>query len=556
MAGRKKLDPVEVGRVSEIGPMPVEAMIQRSLQPVVWSSDENKYVKRDKADVATSGTTHSNALSYEDEFTAFYTDPTLLGSGVSIMMPPFNMQQLEELAQNNNALMPCIDSMIANIDGTGHIIKPIDNTDPNKRQETSIGSLNDFFNEVYPGMSFIGLRKLIRRDLETVGNAFIEVLRTMDGKIAFMRHIEAKTMRIVRLDNAVLVAKEVMRNGKLVKININVRERRFVQRVNLKLQYFKEYQASREVSKTTGAWETAQSPVAVTDRGTEVVHFIKMKDPGTPYGVPLWVPQIPSVLGSRKAEEYNLNFFDSGGIPPVLFIVSGGVMAEKAKEYLNRLMSSSGSLRSRGAVLEAYATDGSLEQANNVKVTVERFGHERQSDSLFENYDKRSANRVRMAWRLPSLLIGDVTQYTYAAAYASYSVAEAQIFSLERKDFDEFVNTRLLPELDPKREFVFKSNPLMVKDSPLQMEAMTLAAAAAVIDGDELVTNLNRIAGTEMHYSDNSTLPVGPITSRVIPGQSADGSSTVDQGHSGRGSTPHVAPRGSKKSVELEEEPT
>src|SRR5690606_20257571 len=104
-------------------------------------------------------------------------------------------------------------------------------------------------------------------------------------------------------------------------------------------------------------------------------------------------------------------------------------------------------------VIETISTGGSLENASQVRVTVERFGAERQSDSMFEKYDERCEKRVRRAWRLPPLFVGASDDYNYASAFASYMHAEAQIFAPERAEFDEIINRTIMRELDPSGEF-------------------------------------------------------------------------------------------------------
>lgn len=449
----------------------------------------------------------SNVLTIEDDFARFYGGQP--SEGPTLIRPPYNPRQLEIMVQTNNALEPCISAMVQNIDGTGAVIETADETDQEEDKDPARDRLEQFFEEVYPGVSMTTLRRLVRRDLEATGNGYIEALRNVGGELTFLRHMQASTCRIVFLDEPVFVTRKIMRGGSEVEIGMWVRERRFAQVVGSKLVYFKEFGASRRLSKSTGRWLAPDAEVSPSDLATEVIHLTVNRDSGSPYGVPRWEGQIPSVLGSRKAEEHNLEFFDAGGIPPALVIVSGGSMAEGAAQALTDLFSGRAKDRHRAAVLEVFASGGSLDKEGQVKVTVERFGSERQADSMFENYDERCELRIRKAFRLPGIFVGKSQDYSFATAFASYTVAEAQVFLPEREEFDEVVNGLIMPEIDPSRQYVYRSLPLAVQDAAMQLAAVKDVAAAGAIESEELVKAVNEITNLSLTPSET---PVDTIS--------------------------------------------
>lgn len=252
--------------------------------------------------------------------------------------------------------------------------------------------------------------------------------------------------------------------------------------------------------------------------GTEVIHFRVLPDVTTPYGVPRWINQIPSVLGSRKAEELNLEYFNHGGLPPVMIFLQGGQLSPAAKAELNKYLSGEAKTKMRGVVADVYATGGDLTSNSQVKVSVERFGGDRLNDSMFEGYDERCAGRVRSAFRLPPLFTGDTQDYTFATAYASYVVAEAQVFKPERELFDEVINNTIMRELAP--DYVYRSLPLTVHDVAVQLQAMTLAKD--VSDRKTFVDELNEIAGLNLTFQDPLTDPMNPLAGMMgggMPGE-------------------------------------
>lgn len=458
----------------------------------------------------------STAREYEDEFKGKYGMGMLYDS-VNIIEPPYNMLRLQYLAEENNALAPCIDAMVTNIDGTGYVIEPEDEGSDSETEgdevdeviDTKIKNAEDFFAEPWMGQSFITLRKKLRRDLETMGNAYLEVIRSLAGEIVFIRHIDAKTMRIVALDQEVVVKKKFRRGGREIELKVGVRERRFVQSMNSKRIFFREFNSSRNLDRSNGRWELKGETLSAQKRANEMIHFTVNKDQETPYGVPRYTSQIPSVLGSRKAEEFNLTFFDSGGVPPMLILVQGGEMAPAAKKALQNSIKAGNKSKHEPVVIEAHNSSGSIDGANTVRVTVERFGAERQQDSMFEKYDEKCEQRIRRAFRLPPIMVGKSEDYSFATAFASYTVAEAQVFAPEREEFDEIINLSLMKEMFPG--YKLRSLPLTVKNVDNQLKAIEIASNKGAIDKEQTVKALNEITNLELVVSKEPDVPPGMV---------------------------------------------
>lgn len=463
-----------------------------------------------------------NALEWEDDFKGVYGIGKLL-SGAAIIEPPYNLVQLEALADRNNALRPCIDAMITNVDGSGWVIEPEDKSSERDEEtgefkDPQVKTLVDFFREPWPGMSFTTIRKKLRRDLERTGNGYLEIVRNVGGDIVFVRHIESKTMRMIALDTGFYVRKRVTRNGVEAEVLVHMRYRRYVQKINTTYMYFKQFGAEREVNRSTGNWGpennvstvldsgVVQAAIDPKDRGTEILHFMVDKDVNTPYGVPRWISQIPSILGSRKAEEYNLSYFDAGGVPPVLITVSGGSLAEKARDAIDAYMSANPKTKNRACVIEVMGgAGGSITDSQKVDIKVEKFGDVQAKDSMFEKYDENCERRVRKAFRLPPLFVGMASDYTYASAYASYLVAEAQVFKPEREEFDELITLNLCRALVGEG-FKFRSLPMTVVDVAAQYAALVQAKTFGAITAGEFVKALNEMLSLNVKVDPNADL--------------------------------------------------
>lgn len=499
------------------------------------------------------GAVSSNALEWEDEFKGAYGLGNAL-PGSQIIQPPYNLRHLESLVDRNNALGPCIAAMITNIDGTGWTIEPKDKDKPengkngekNKKNkkpipekkfdsgfdqpqqtQTSPGTktgeneeepvdpkieaLSEFFNEPWPGISFTTMRKTLRRDVKRTGNAYLEILRNVAGEIVFARVVDSKTMRLVSLDAGYYVEKKIMRGGVETSVTVHVRRRRYVQKINTKYIYFKEFGAEKDVNRDLGSWiEPTDTTTPPTQRATEIIHFIDQKDVTTPYGVPQWIAQIPSIIGSRKAEEYNLSFFDAGGVPPVLIAVSGGTLASKTREALDAYMSANPKTKTRAVVLEVTNTTGAITDKNGssgTKIQVEKFGDSQQKDAMFENYDANCEKRVRRAFRLPPLFVGLAEDHNYATAYASYLVAEAQVFKPERDQFDEVITLLLLRAMGGD-EYVFRSKGMSITDVAVQYEAVQAAFVAQTITAAQYIEAVNELLSLDLEMKADADMIV------------------------------------------------
>jgi PBSX family phage portal protein len=457
----------------------------------------NAYVVERSLKADSEQVVSSVPLQVEDVYVDMYY--TASNTSGRLIMPPFNPITLKNMVMRNNVLLQCVEAMEVNVAGTGWEIRPIPGKSTEDKAELQM--LKDFFGEPYPGMSWTTLRRQVRIDLESTGNAYVEVLRTADNQIAFLRYLDASLMRMVRLDAPVPVQKTVIRGGKEVTLTLNVRERKFAQMVGMKLQYYREYGCSRMVNRKTGEWVKKGEKLKADEVSTEVIHLTVKKDAQTPYGLPRWINNTPSVLGSRKAEEFNLGYFDAGGLPPAVVFLKGGAMAADVADTLRGYLSGKISDKQRAVIIETYSNAGSLDSNTRVDVSVERFGWESTQDAMFQNYDKAAEEHVRTSFRLPPLFIGKSQDLNFASAYASYLVAEAQIFGPERVEEDEVFNQLLRKEFKVKN-YELHSLPLNVKDVAIQLKAIDLIRDR--VKPDNMVKTVNDVVGLNLEFDEET----------------------------------------------------
>lgn len=489
-------------------------------------------------DIATGGEVAATLLDSEDQF---FRDYLRIGGGPSIIAPPIAPDRLERLVAENNALEPCIAAMVTNISCTGYALQHRDDTesDLTEDQKQERDYLLEFLAEVYPRQSFTTVRKKLRRDLHTTGNSYMVIERNALGELAFIRRAPSKSMRLIKLDNPTTVTVTMRRGGQDVQIQTERAERRYVQKIGTKLVYYKEYGASRDLHRTTGEW-AAPGSLPANQRAHEIIHDKDLEDVGSPYGMPRWITQLPSVLGSRMAEEHNLAFFHSGGVPPVIVFISGGIVSEQVAKALNNYLSGSSKDKQRSVAVEVPSS-GDLNNEKAASVQVEKFGAQDQ-DSTFEGYDEKNEKRIRRAFRLPGIFLGMADSYNFASAHASYVVAEAQVFAPERDEEDERLNMTIMREIDPQRNWEIVSNPLSVQDVNLQLRGLQMLATVQGVGVADLVKEISRVSGVEIYVSDEHEQDIIGTTGTADAGAGGGTGANPSNGPQGGAAEPAPAP--------------
>lgn len=439
--------------------------------------------------------------SAEDEFAELYIEG-------NVIEPQYDKKAMRELVDNNNTLKQAIAAYVVNIEETGSAVVPVDGEEVIiKDVPEDLQRIRDLFEEPWPLTTFLEVRKALREDIESVGEGYLEIIRSSTGELQGFKHVDSTTMRIVKLHPRRLVARKVKRNGKVTTVTVYDRPRTYVQVVNNEKNYFVEYGAGVDVNRRTGE-VVPPGELSEDERGGEVLRFYTSKDINNPYGVPRWINQIPSVVGSRKAEELNLEYFNSGGVPPLLIFLVGGLISKEQESKLNSLLNKQAKHKLKAAVVNVNSAAGSVDESTkNVGIKVERFGSETQNDSLFEKYIEKCSTRTRSSLRIPPLFFGLAEDYSFASVFASYVVAEAQVFAPERKELDDKLTLTIIRELDPDCKYRLKSNPLSVSDATLQLSA--IMGLDRGVSTKETIRLINEITGLNIQYSEEHDLEPG-----------------------------------------------
>jgi PBSX family phage portal protein len=393
-------------------------------------------------------------------------DPFSGNYGDNIIEPPYNLFFLSTLPEQSNILAQCVEAMETNIDGFGFTLEPAEGIEPDENGEYPAHAVEerkkilDFFAFCNPDVPYNHLCRRMRRDRETTGNGYWEILRNGKGEISGIEYIESYTMRITRMDREFteypasgFAADEKNRPDVFKK-----RFRRYVQIRDSVKVFFKELGDPRLIDAETGQVIVQDETGGFADgreykTATEVLHF-PIYNATSPYGIPRWIGALLSILGSRQAEEVNAEYFENNTVPPLALLTTGKIGDRTVKRIESYIAENLKGRNSWGKILIVEAAPSGVQAPGmpmaRPEIHFEHLADAQIKDGLFGEYDRANRDKVRSAFRLPPLYIGQSDDYTRATAKESKLVAEEQIFGPERDYMDFLLNNKILPALGVK----------------------------------------------------------------------------------------------------------
>lgn len=421
-----------------------------------------------KSAAGDGGGAESKALSQD----AFHN---LAASG-RIIDPPFDLFTLSTLIEQNSELGPCIEAMEINIEGYGHTLSSrvdVDAKDVPDDLKLAVRSekvrLDNFFTYASMDDSFIMLRRKLRKDIEATGNAYLEVLRSANGKIQGFCHIPSYQMRLGKMDDELVDTKATIHqlmpdnSVELKEVPVPRRFRTYCQGKivssataggkdarSRSARWFKAFGDPRALDCETGKFG---SDVPPERRATEVVHF-RLYSTRSPYGLPRYIGNLLAIFGDRAAEQINYHTFKNNNIPSMAILVSDGQLTTESIKRIEDLAASQiqGSDNySKFVIIEAETLgeeDGETTGAGgHPKIAIEKLQDQQHKDALFTTYSEKAQERIRRSWRLPPILVGKSEDYTRSTADTSRRLADEQVFAPERNEFDSWINRILFPAM-------------------------------------------------------------------------------------------------------------
>lgn len=468
---------------------------------VIGEDFETRFATRVSKELTATDPQPSNVELQVDESAVF--------SRAAAIEPPYDPERLLIEFENSNALRQNVDAYSQNVDGFGYRFEPtldldaddvdsvisnalvIDkfeqsqremaefdwNYEPTpeeietmkkmirRRMELEKGKLDLFFAFSVSDRSFTELRKNSRMESEIIGHGFWEIRRNLGGRLAAFGYVPSYTVRAVDLGSDDVIEREVpikvspIRWGTRRELH---RAARWVQIVpGEQPLYFKEFGDPRIISARTGQVHKSVDDMREKEGddarpATELAQPFRVHSPRSGhYGVPRWIGNLKSVLGSKKAEMVNLLYFNNKSVPPLAVLVSGGSLSESAvdriKDYVENELKGDESNFHKILVIEASPASAPMEfdtlNSGKVRIEIVPLTSAIHNDALFMKYISVGRDMIGESMRNPKIVRGSTDQVNRATAQAALEFAEAQVYQPERAGFDWWINRFVMPEL-------------------------------------------------------------------------------------------------------------
>lgn len=350
-----------------------------------------------------------------------------------LAMPPYSLDNLVNLSVENDTHYACIVHKATNICGLGYKWKERsrvkearqaveEDEDKIKKLARKLQRVTDGLDEWLDGLNieedFNEILFKVWFDVEATGNGYLEISRTNAGKIGYVGHIPAATMRV-----------RVNRDG-------------FIQMVEDRLTFFRNF----------GDLVTPDY-FGKDPRPNEVIHFKKHNAKNAYYGIPDIIAAMSSVAGEKFASEYNLDYFENKAVPRYALIVKGAKLSQQAErkilEYFRREV--------KGKHHNTLYIPVPAHAGSNVDVKLEPIENKVQEGS-FEKYRAGNRESIAMVHRVPKSKLG--IGGGVAAAREEAKSFKIQVVQPEQRRIAKKIN-RLVREVTDMYSFTFEEYDLL-----------------------------------------------------------------------------------------------
>lgn len=437
-----------------------------------------------------------------------------------IIEPPYNKAKLFKIVEQSNIIPQCIEAYKQNIPGFGSTLKY--NVDESLQEETEEmkeewDTVKNFINYFNFEKSFEDVFKDVIGDRECCGEGYIEILRNGTGLPVGGERIDTTTIKVSKLSKPIEVTYE--KEGK--KYSRYKRFRKFLQEINGSRVYFKEFGDPRKLNYKTGEYGDDISS------DNEATELIQLKIGNGPYGIPRWIGNIVPIIGSRKAEELNYNYFDKGRHTPLAILVKNGILTEESEEALADYAAGVEGVENAHKFLllqmEEFKDNDSIslgDDSSNNKMDIELkdLAGMLQQDALFLDYDESSRKKAQSSFRLPDIYVGRSTDFNRATAEAAIEITEKQVFIPERNSLAFIINNLLLDEYNLKFVKVIFNNP-DISNTDDKVKMITALNSAGAIAPNDLREELGKLLGKQLENFDIDTANLPPILANKDSGE-------------------------------------
>ena len=371
-----------------------------------------------------------------------YQDPEEIdGYGLfDAVEPPYNLEALANLYDDNATLRAVIDARTMNTVGLGH--KWDQNSRARRKTEKLSGDedkstvwrnqlsrekekLDEFLLELNEEDSTQDVLIKAVTDLLATGNGYIEIGRKEDGEIGYLGHIPSRLMRVRR-----------ERDG-------------YVQTANGKQIFFRNY----------GDLET-EDQIHDDPEPNECIHLKLYSSANNYYGVPPAIPAITAIMGDKYSKEYNLDYFENKAVPRYAIILKGFKLSEKSKRELISYFRNELKGRHHGTlVLPVPPTMGA---GKDYDIKFEKLEVD-VTDASFDKYRTANRDEIVTAYRVPPTKVSIFDNANLAVSRDADKTFKTQVVGPDQVMIEQRMN-KIITELSDNLLWKFEQLDLLDDD--------------------------------------------------------------------------------------------
>lgn len=412
-------------------------------------------------------------------------------SSFDLVEPPYNLEYLSKAYEVSTFNYAAINAKVSNIVGLGYefvetkkakdAIDAIGDERQLERARRKISrirqDLQAWIDSTNEEDTFTQTLIKVYTDLEATGNGYMEIGRTATGKIGYIGHIPAKTMRVRRL-----------RDG-------------FIQLLYGKAVFFRNF----------GDTETP-NPIAGEDRPNEIIHLKKYTPMNNYYGIPDLVAAINAFVGNEFAGKYNLDYFENKAVPRYLITLKGGKLAPESERKLLEFFQVGIKAKNHRSIYIPLPADSADSKVEFKMEPIEAGTQE----SSFNVYRKANRDEILLAHRVPINKIGTPEGVNLAVARDADKTFREQVCRPAQMHLEKRLNT-IIAEVTDVLEIRFNELTLTDEDTQskideryLRMQVITpneirIRKGMVPLDGGDEVVELKPQQASELRTQANNS---------------------------------------------------
>jgi PBSX family phage portal protein len=362
-----------------------------------------------------------------------------------LIEPPYNLEYLSQVYEISPYNYAAINAKVANIVGLGfdfietrRTVEAMDGIESDAQLERARRKLNRLRQDLHTWLEDCNEEETFKEtlmkfytDVESTGNGYLEVGRTTNGKIGYIGHIPAKTIRVRRL-----------RDG-------------FIQLLYGKAVFFRNF----------GDQETPNPIAGGLERPNEIIHVKKYTPQNNYYGIPDIVAASNAMAGNEFAGKYNLDYFENKAVPRYIITVKGAKLSNESERKLLEFFQvglRGKNHRSLYIPLPADSPDSKVE----FKMEPIEAGSQ---ESSFNTYRKMNRDEILMAHRTPINKIGTPEGINLAAARDADKTFKEQVCRPAQDILEKKIN-RIIAEMTDALEIKFNELALTDEDAQSKID--------------------------------------------------------------------------------------